>query len=144
MEIVESRDMTAGLLAAVNGLLPQLSTAARPLNAAELAALMQAEASRLFMAVEEGKYYGMLTLICFAAPTGRRARIEDLVVDAGARGKGVGRRLVHCALQAAERWGARAVELTSNPARIAANGLYRQMGFEPQPTNVYRLALPRG
>ena len=143
MEIVEVRGMTAELLAAVNGLLPQLSVTARSMEAAELAAVLEAETSRLFMAVEAEKYYGMLTLICFAAPTGRRARIEDLVVDGQARGKGVGRQLLAHAIRAAGAWGARAVDLTSNPARLAANRLYRQMGFETQSTNVYRLTLPQ-
>jgi GNAT superfamily N-acetyltransferase len=143
MEIIEVRKVTAELLATVNGLLPQLSEASRPMNAADLAAVVGAEASLLFMAVEEEKYYGMLTLICFAAPTGRRARIEDLVVDEKARGKGVGRRLVAHAIDAAAAWGARAVDLTSNPARLAANRLYQQMGFEARTTHVYRLALPR-
>ncbi len=143
MQIVEAREVTAELLAAVNGLLPQLSSAALSMSAADLAAFVQADASRLFMAVEEEKYYGMLTLICFATPTGRRARIEDLVVDSLARGKGAGRQLLAHAIRAADAWGARAVDLTSNPARLAANRLYRQMGFEPLTTNVYRLALPR-
>lgn len=143
MEIVEVQEVTAGLLAAVNGLLPQLSATARSMILADLAAVVKAEASRLFMAVEEEKYYGMLTLICFATPTGRRARIEDLVVDGQARGKGVGRRLLAHAIDAAAVWGAQGVDLTSNPARLAANRLYQQMGFETRATHVYRLTLPR-
>jgi GNAT superfamily N-acetyltransferase len=143
MEIVEVQAVTAELLAAVNGLLPQLSAAAQPMCIADLAEVVRAEPSRLFMAVEEEKYYGMLTLICFAAPSGRRARIEDLVVDGQARGEGVGRQLLSHAIRAAGGWGARAVDLTSNPARQAANRLYRQMGFETHSTNVYRLTLPQ-
>ncbi|MBI5550959.1 MAG: GNAT family N-acetyltransferase [Desulfobacterales bacterium] len=143
MQIVEVREVTAELLAAVNGLLPQLSATARSMSVADLAAVVKADASRLFMAVEEEKYYGMLTLICFATPTGRRARIEDLVVDGLARGKGAGRQLLAHAIQAADAWGARAVDLTSNPARLAANRLYQQMGFVTQSTHVYRLTLPR-
>lgn len=143
MEIIEVREVSVGLLAAVNELLPQLSEAARPMSAADLKCVVAAEASRLFMAREQEKYYGMLTLICFTTPTGRRARIEDLVVDGEARGKGVGRRLMAHAIDAAAAWGARAVDLTSNPARLAANRLYRQMGFEIRSTHVYRLILPR-
>lgn len=143
MEIIEAREVTVGLLAAVNELLPQLSEAARPMSASGLEGIVAAEASRLFMAREQEKYYGMLTLICFAAPTGRRARIEDLVVDGQARGKGVGRRLLAHAIDAAAAWGAWAMDLTSNPARLTANRLYQQMGFQSQATHVYRLSLPR-
>lgn len=143
MRIVEVLRPDTAVLTAVNDLLPQLSASARPMDMADLAAVTAAEASRLFMAVEEEKYYGMLTLVCFTAPTGRRARIEDLVVDGKARGKGVGHLLVAHALETAERWGARAVDLTSNPAREAANRLYQRMGFETQGTNIYRRTLPR-
>jgi GNAT superfamily N-acetyltransferase len=143
MEIVEIREVTVGLLVAVNELLPQLSEASRPMSAADLMAVVAAETSRLFIAREQEKYYGMLTLICFAAPTGRRARIEDLVVHEKARGKGVGRRLVSHAIDAAAAWGAQGVDLTSNPARRAANRLYLQMGFESRTTHVYRFTLPR-
>lgn len=31
--------------------------------------------------------------------------------------------------------------LTSNPKRIAANALYRSLGFEQKETNVYRMVL---
>jgi GNAT superfamily N-acetyltransferase len=142
MEIVEVRAFSADLLAAVNALLPQLSDAARPIGEAQLAAIIRAEGTDLFVAVEGEKYYGMLTLVHFAVPTGRRVRIEDLVVDSQARGRGVGRRLVAHTIQAAGRWGARDICLTSNPSRLAANRLYQEMGFELQSTNVYRLTLP--
>ncbi|MFZ1983720.1 MAG: GNAT family N-acetyltransferase [Desulfatitalea sp.] len=138
MEIIEARAFNPELLAAVNALLPQLSDAARPIGEAEMAAVLCTQGTILFVAVEAEKYFGMLTLVTFAALTGKRARIEDLVVDAQARGKGVGRRLVAHAIQAAERSGARGVDLTSNPSRLAANRLYQAMGFELQSTNVYR------
>lgn len=143
MEIVEARVFGPELLDAVNALLPQLSDAARPIGETELAAVLGVEGTCLLLAMEGEKYYGMLTLVRFAAPTGRRARIEDLVVDTQARGKGVGRRLVAHAIQAAGRWGARDIDLTSNPSRVAANRLYQGMGFALQATNVYRLTLPR-
>jgi ribosomal protein S18 acetylase RimI-like enzyme len=143
MEIIEVREVSPELLAAVNALLPQLSDAARPIGDTELAAVIYAEGVHLFAALEAGKYCGMLTLVTFTTPTGRRARIEDLVVEGQARGLGVGRRLVAHAIQVAERFDARGVDLTSNPSRMAANRLYREMGFLSQSTNIYRLPLPR-
>ncbi len=40
-------------------------------------------------------------------------------------------------LETAEQLGLDFVELTSRPRREAANGLYRSLGFELRPTNVY-------
>ena len=64
--------------------------------------------------------------------------MEDVVVDAGARGQGAGLALVEAAVAHAQALGARTVDLTSRPSREAANRLYRRAGFEPRETNVYR------
>jgi ribosomal protein S18 acetylase RimI-like enzyme len=84
---------------------------------------------------------GMLTLATFQIPTGVRAWIEDVVVDADARGSGVAAALVQAALERSAGLGARTVELTSRPDRAAANRLYLRMGFETRQTNVYRRTL---
>jgi ribosomal protein S18 acetylase RimI-like enzyme len=80
----------------------------------------------------------MLTLVLNRVPTGVRAHIEDVVVDESARGQGAGELLIRTALELAEDAGARSVDLTSSPAREAANRLYLRLGFEPRETNVYR------
>jgi len=85
---------------------------------------------------------GMLTLVTFRLPTGVRAWIEDVVVDSGSRGRGVGEALTQAALEIAADRGAQTVDLTSRPSREAANRLYHRMGFEPRETNVYRFPLP--
>jgi ribosomal protein S18 acetylase RimI-like enzyme len=77
----------------------------------------------------------------FAIPTGWRAWIEDVVVDETARGLGVGERLTMTAVDEARRRGVRSVDLTSRPAREAANALYQKLGFERRETNLYRLSL---
>ena len=80
----------------------------------------------------------MLTLATFTIPTGLRAWVEDVVVDAAARGQGAGHALVETAVAHAHKLGARTVDLTSRPSREAANRLYRSAGFEQRETNVYR------
>ena len=79
-----------------------------------------------------------MTLAMFLIPTGRRAWIEDVVVDENARGKGVGQLLNERALEIAKVAGARTVDLTSRPSREAANRLYQRLGFVERETNVYR------
>ena len=65
----------------------------------------------------------------FRIPTGRRAWIEDVVVDSAQRGKGVGEALTREALRVAQAAGATTVDLTSRPSREAANRLYQRIGF---------------
>jgi ribosomal protein S18 acetylase RimI-like enzyme len=90
----------------------------------------------------DGAIVGMLTLVTFRLPTGVRAWIEDVVVDTGARGRGVGEALTQAAIELAADRGAQTVDLTSRPSREAANRLYRRMGFEQRETNVYRFSPP--
>ena len=61
-----------------------------------------------------------------------------MVVDAEARGHGVGAELNLAALDEAKARGAKDVSLTSRPSREAANRLYQRIGFLARDTNVYR------
>lgn len=73
--------------------------------------------------------------------TGTRARIEDVVVEERYRRRGLGEKLVRRLIQEARSRKAKVVELTSRPSRVAANSLYRRLGFRKRNTNVYRLIL---
>jgi ribosomal protein S18 acetylase RimI-like enzyme len=134
----------ADLVAAVTALLPQLSRSAPPPTHEQLARIVADPATTLFVAEDDGRIVGTLTLAAFEIPTGRRAWIEDVVTDAAARGKGVASALVNAALAHAGEVGARTVDLTSRPDREAANRLYVQLGFEQRATNVYRYSAAPG
>ena len=134
-EITEADDAT---LDAVNRLLPQLSKSAKIINGSTLQKLTNSECTRLYVAKEGDTIFGMLSLVVFSIPTGRKAWIEDVVVDERARGKGVGKELMNHALNVAKELGAKSADLTSRPSREAANKLYQAIGFERRETNVYR------
>lgn len=72
-------------------------------------------------AQQNGEIVGTLTLVLFRTPTGRKAWIEDVVIDEAARGQGAGEGLDRVALERAKEEGAENVNLTSNPTREAAN-----------------------
>lgn len=135
-------EVTPELVEAFARLVPQLSSSNPPPTEAEVAELVASPATTVLVARGEGgTIVGTLTLCTFRIPTGVRAWIEDVVVDASARGQGVGRALTQAAVDEAGRRGARTVDLTSRPSRESANRLYRSLGFQPRDTNVYRRAL---
>lgn len=129
------------LVEAFAELIPQLSSSSPPPSADELAAIVSSPDAVLFVARSEGRIVGSLTLVFYRIPTGLKAWIEDVVVDASARGQGVGEQLNRAALEEAARRGAKNVSLTSRPSREAANRLYQRIGFERYETNVYRYSI---
>jgi ribosomal protein S18 acetylase RimI-like enzyme len=126
---------------ALNQLLPQLSTTADELTMTQLEELVDSASTSLFVAREDGKAVGALTLAVFRIPTGLRGWIEDVVVDESARGTGVGEALTLAAIDESRRRGVRSLDLTTRPTREAANRLYARLGFERRETNVYRFSL---
>jgi ribosomal protein S18 acetylase RimI-like enzyme len=137
VEIVEHP--TEELVDALARLIPQLSSVAPP-DLAWLTSIL-ASGSTMFVARVGAEIVGSLTLVLYRIPTGLKAWIEDVVVDSGARGHGVGEALNRAALDEARRQGARAVSLTSRPSREVANRLYHRLGFVARDTNVYRYEL---
>lgn len=135
--------VTPQMVEAFAQLIPQLSSSSPPPTAEELQAMVDAEANDVLVAVDlaNGLLLGSLTLVTFRIPTGIRAWIEDVVVDAAARGRGVGEALNQFALDLARSKGAKTVDLTSRPTREAANRLYVRMGFQLRTSNLYRFDL---
>ena len=132
---------TPELLTAFHRLIPQLSSSSTPISTDQLAEMIAADSTTIFVATKEQEIVGLLTLVVFRIPTGVRAWIEDVVVDESARGYGVGEALNRAALNDARRRGAKTVDLTSRPSRAAANRLYQRLGFVARETNVYRFTL---
>jgi ribosomal protein S18 acetylase RimI-like enzyme len=144
IEIAEITEVTPDVVAAFERLIPQLSRSNPPPGQAQLEAIARSDASILLVARDRdagGAIVGSLTLVVFPIPTGRRAWIEDVVVDEAAERRGIGTALNRAALERARAAGAKTVDLTSRPSREAANRLYRRIGFEPRETNVYRFEL---
>ena len=145
VQVVEVRSPSPAVLAALRRLVPQLSSSAKALEEGDVEALVRAESSRLLVATagsgDDDEIVGTLTLVVYRLPTGRRAIIEDVVVDEAMRGRGIASALVAEALRFAEAEGARHVDLTSRPEREAANRLYVSLGFRQRETNVYRYEL---
>ena len=69
------------------------------------------------------------------------ADIESVVVLSGCRGRGYGKELMKTMVEAAKGLKVHHIQLTSNPARAAANRLYQELGFERYETNCYKMKM---
>jgi ribosomal protein S18 acetylase RimI-like enzyme len=141
IEVVAASGVDEELIAAFNRLVPQLSRSAVVPPPELIREIVEAQASTVLIARDardNRRIVGLLTLVVFRIPTGVRAWIEDVVVDEAVRGRGVGEALSQEAVRRAVGLGARTVELTSRPAREAANRLYQRLGFVRRDSNVYR------
>ncbi len=75
---------------------------------------------------------------------GRVAVLDDLWVEPGLRGRGLGARLLRAALADMPEAGARAVIVEADPADAPAMSFYARLGFAPKGTALLMRALPGG
>lgn len=136
---IEIDDLKPDYLEAINRLIAQLSTSSHPFTEAELNSLIASPQSHLYALEYDEKIIGMVTLCIYQCPTGRKAWIEDVVVDQNHRGKGYGKLMVRKAMEECQNRGNVTLMLTSRPSRIVANQLYQSLGFEKRETNVYKM-----
>ena len=132
---------TATTLKEINNLLKQLSLSGRQTTLPLLKKMVQDKNSRLFVVRDGKKIIGMATLIFGRKITNLKTEIEDMVIDEVYRGKGLGTRLMRTLMAASRKGGAKTINLTSRPIRVAANKLYRKLGFKIRATNPYYLSL---
>lgn len=127
--------------AALARLLPQLNPQLPVPTMERLQEIMADPAVTLLLARNGQQIVGTATVIVYTTPFWIKARLDEVVVDEGARGKGVGAALVNACLDLARRSGAELAELQSGVQREAANRLYPRMGFQLRETTVYRIVL---
>lgn len=133
MEIQRVITVDDELVAAFARLMPLLNNAPPPTRDD----LTEIAATSHLVVARDPHIIGVLTLTLYRIPTGLSARIDDVIVDTAARGRGVGEALTRDAIERARTAGARSVNLTSHPRREAANRLYQRLGFERRDTNAY-------
>jgi GNAT superfamily N-acetyltransferase len=134
-------EATPEVHAALAHLLPQLNPSLPVPTMDRLRAIIADPAVTLLLAHDGEQIVGTTTVIVYTTPFWIKARLDEVVVDAEARGKGVGAALVKASLELARGKGVEVVELQSGVQREEANRLYPRMGFKLRETNVYRIVL---
>lgn len=161
IDIVELQALTPRQVADILALIKELNPNI-PVSPGMIESVVKAPGSHLFVAVEAdgadcagaeradgarpvtapGRIVGCATLCIYCSPTGRKASVEDVVVASACRGQHLGKRLIEHIIAFARRELAPIdLGLTSRPSRVAANSLYRSLGFTPKETNVYKMPL---
>jgi predicted N-acetyltransferase YhbS len=98
--ISEVTQIDPELVAAFERLMPQLSDSATRLGVRDLEEIVSSPATTLLLARDlGGEIVGTVTLVVFRIPSGRRARLQSLIVDRSVRGRRVGFALCQAALE---------------------------------------------
>lgn len=143
MRIEPVTGATPDVQAALARLLPQLNAGLEVPTIERVRAIVEDPDVTLLFAREGDQVAGTATVIVYTTPFWIKARIDEVVVDEMARGKGVGEALVRACLDIARARGAQIAELQSarTEARAAAHRLYRRMGFEVRNSDLFRISL---
>ena len=134
-------EATPKVHAALSLLLPQLNPQLPVPTMERLQRMVADPAVTLLLARDGDQIVGTTTVIVYTTPFWIKARLDEVVVDESARGKGVGAALVKASIDLAREKGVEVVELQSGVQREEANRLYPRMGFKLRETNVYRIVL---
>jgi len=139
MIIKEIKEFTPEYLKAAQELTVKLDPDLSLLTEENFRVILESGNSRLFFIFVEDNIAGMLTVGIYYTPSGSKAWIEDVVINDGYRGLGLGKAIVQYAVDFVRSENISQLMLTSNPKRVAANELYKSLSFEQKETNVYRM-----
>lgn len=138
MKIVElkrlTKELSKDVLALMKELDPELTVTEDMINNT-----IESPLTHFFVMMDDkGSVIGCASLCVYYSPTGMKASVEDVVVSSAYRGQHLGRKLMEHLIDYARK-DLKNVELhlTSRPHRIAANELYKSLGFRQKETNVY-------
>ena len=128
------------LVASLARLLPQLNPKA-PLPTRDDLARMLASPSTYLLMARDPDFVATLTLTLFHTLVGLQGRINTVIVDAAARGRGIGEALTREAVRICRDAGVRRITLSSRLDREPAHRLYLRVGFEVTGSRQFHLWL---
>lgn len=136
-----ARPLTENDIPAINALLKQLRDTLPERTLGDIEELLR-HGAILIVARHSGRIVGMGTLIVVTGLAfGRYGILDDIVVDASMQKQGVGTGIMNALITQSRHLALAHLDLTSGRKRIAAQALYRSVGFEVRPTRPWRLVL---
>ncbi|NCF74945.1 MAG: GNAT family N-acetyltransferase [Xanthomonadaceae bacterium] len=89
---------------------------------------------------KDNKVIGTASLVIYFSPIkGKTGVIEDVVIDKGYQGQGLGKKLVERLIKASKKEQVNYITLTSNPKRVKARRFYKSLGFDLENTGFFML-----
>ena len=125
-------------LGEVRKLITQLDPSAKVDENNLYKAILDGHISTVF---DKGKIIGMGWVFPRRTLLRKQAVVEDMIVNSDYRGKGLGEKILKDLIKWSKKERIEVLELTTNPKRIAANSLYKKVGFKFHETNHYLLKL---
>ncbi len=142
MEVSVVKKVDLEILNGIKAIIGFLTEPKMEITIESLNTIVEDKESELIIARDDNNnIVGSLCLIVYTIPSTKKAFIEDVVVSEQARGLGLGKALVLKAIEVAKDCEVQYIDLSSNAKRVAANSLYRKIGFQIRDTNYYRLGL---
>lgn len=139
IDILRHEDFNETIQQQVEELFNQLNS---NLKQQSLKVVLEANNNLVFAIYKEGaQILGMATMATYKAISGHKGMIEDVVVDEGQRGKGLGRKLMEKLLEEGKKMELDEILLFSGHHRKAAIKLYTSLGFQLKDSGLYRLIL---
>jgi ribosomal protein S18 acetylase RimI-like enzyme len=83
-------------------------------------------------------YAGTVTLMMLQTTVHNVGHVDEIVVEPGHEGQGVGKRLMLKAIEIGHENEITRFDLTSKPDKLAAQALYEKVGFKKRETNNWR------
>jgi len=100
MTIIEIEKLDSNRFELIQKYVSQLTSHESTIDKNLIESIIKEENSHLFFAMNDtGEYLGMFTIGFYSSPTGKKAWIEDVVVDILYRGQGIGKFLMEFAIQ---------------------------------------------
>lgn len=125
----------------LNKLLFQLSSSGYQMTESRLKKVIKEKNSYLFAVYDGKRIIGTATLVEMFLIREHKGYIENVVMDENYRNRGLGRKIVSKLIGTARSLKVERLELKSEIHRIAANALYKKMGFLPKESNIYTMPL---
>lgn len=139
IEILKHEDINDTIQKQVEELFNQLNS---KLKQRSLKKVLEDSNNLVFTIYKENeRILGMATMATYKAISGHKGMIEDVVVDGGQRGKGLGRKLMEKLLEEGKKMELDEILLFSGHQRTAAIKLYTSLGFQLKDSGLYRLII---
>lgn len=130
--------LTDALKTEISTLFKQLSPNKKQISLKDV--LQPDNNNHLVICTHEDRLLGIASLCCYNVISGKKGWIEDVVVESGARGQGIGRKLINELLLVAKEQELSEVLLFTEDHRLPAIKLYQSLGFKPKETRIYSIS----